>query len=104
MLEAAAKAAFSIRDDAYDLDEWEDLDSTERELFYCQARAALAAALAVVCREDAVELAAQAMCATQFPAVAPTYAWNVQFEDGQNYYRQMARAAFAAVTRQAGQS
>ena len=43
-VEAAARGIFAIRDDAYDMDEWEDLDSTDRELFTCQARAALEAA------------------------------------------------------------
>lgn len=44
-VEAGARAAFEIRDDPYDDDEWEDLDSTDRELYECQSRAALAAAL-----------------------------------------------------------
>lgn len=42
--DAAAKAIFDVRDDAYDLEEWEDLDSTEKEPYLCQARAALSAA------------------------------------------------------------
>lgn len=42
-IERAAKAIFDIRDDPYDVDEWEDLDSTDRELYLCQARAVVAA-------------------------------------------------------------
>lgn len=43
-VEAAAKGIFDVRDDPYDLDEWEDLDSTAREPYVCNARAALEAA------------------------------------------------------------
>lgn len=44
-VEAGARAAFDVRDDPYDDDEWEDLDSTDRELYECQSRAVLTAAL-----------------------------------------------------------
>lgn len=43
--ERAARACFDIRDDAYDDREWGELDSQERELYLCQARAALTAAI-----------------------------------------------------------
>ncbi|WNM72281.1 hypothetical protein SEA_GUSANITA_62 [Arthrobacter phage Gusanita] len=46
--------------------------------------------------ETAVERAAKALCASEFPEVSPSYAWGVQFEDGQNHYRELARAALAA--------
>lgn len=46
-IEAAAKAMFDTRDDPYDMDEWDDIDSTEREPYLCQARAALEAAARV---------------------------------------------------------
>lgn len=46
--------------------------------------------------EETVERVAKALCAAEFPEVSPVYAWNVQFEDGQNHYRKMARAALAA--------
>ncbi|MBT2594748.1 hypothetical protein [Arthrobacter sp. ISL-72] len=47
--------------------------------------------------EAAVERAAKSLCAAEFPDVSPSYAWNVQFEDGQNHYRQMARAVIDAL-------
>lgn len=59
-------------------------------------RAALAAADALILEEESVDRAARAICAAEFPEVAPAYAWNVQFEDGQNHYRGLARAALAA--------
>jgi len=43
-IERAAKGIFDIRDDQYDDREWEELDSADRELYICQARAALTAA------------------------------------------------------------
>lgn len=46
-LEAGAKAIFDVRDDEFDLDEWEDLDSTERERYKCDARACIPAYLTV---------------------------------------------------------
>ena len=46
--------------------------------------------------DEANERAAKAICAAEFPEVSPTYAWNVQFEDGQNHYRNLARVALAA--------
>lgn len=46
--------------------------------------------------EATVERMARAMCAAEFPDVPPTYAWNVQFEDGQNHYRQQALAGLTA--------
>lgn len=46
--------------------------------------------------DDAVERAARSLCAAEFPDVSPSYAWGVQFEDGQHHYREMARAAIAA--------
>lgn len=39
----AAKEAFEIRDDPYDDDEWDDLGSSDKELYECQARAVLGA-------------------------------------------------------------
>lgn len=45
-VEAAARAMFDTRDDPYDMDEWEDIDSTEREPYLCQARVALEAGYA----------------------------------------------------------
>ncbi|YCK83534.1 hypothetical protein M1D89_10025 [Arthrobacter sp. D3-18] len=42
--EAAARGIFNVRDDPYDFEEWDDLNSSERELYLCQARAALEAA------------------------------------------------------------
>ena len=50
-VEAAARGIFAIRDDAYDMDDWEDLDSTDRELYECQARAAIEAAAPHMLRE-----------------------------------------------------
>jgi len=105
--DAVAKALFEIRDDPYDTEKWEEIDSSERELFDCQARAALAAAdlweLAhgthkTNLNEETEERVARAICAAEFPQVPPAYAWNVQFEDGQRHYREMARAALAAAT------
>ena len=43
MIARAAKEAFEIRDDPYDDDEWDDLDSSDKELYECQARAVLGA-------------------------------------------------------------
>lgn len=43
MTKRVAKALFEIRDDPYNDDEWEDLTSVDRELYECQARAALRA-------------------------------------------------------------
>ena len=43
-VEAGARGAFDVRDDPYDDDEWEDLDSTDRELYECQSRAVQSAA------------------------------------------------------------
>lgn len=82
----------------------EDLEPEDREYAIAEATAALAAADAVLLSEDELERAAKALCAAEFPEVSPTYAWNVQFEDGQNHYRQMARVVIHAVTGQAGQS
>ena len=42
-VDRAAKEAFEIRDDPYDDDEWDDLDSSDKELYECQARAVLGA-------------------------------------------------------------
>lgn len=47
-VEAAAKATFDVRDDEFDLDEWEDLDATERERYECDARAAVSAYFAAL--------------------------------------------------------
>jgi len=46
-LEAAAKAIFDVRDDEFDLEDWDDLGATERERYECDARAALSAYLPV---------------------------------------------------------
>ena len=45
---AVAIAVFETRDDPYDTNEWEDLDSTERERWECYARAALEAAAPII--------------------------------------------------------
>lgn len=42
LIEEAAKAIYETRDDAYDLDVWEQLDRTQQERYVCDARAALA--------------------------------------------------------------
>lgn len=42
LIEEAAKAIYETRDDAYDLDAWEQLDSVQQERYVCDARAALA--------------------------------------------------------------
>lgn len=104
--EAAAKAIFDIRDDAYDSTDWVEANSTERELPMCQARAALAAAelhdaennvFRYTLDEATLERMARAICAAEFPAVNADYAWNVQFEDGQNHYRTLALGAAKAL-------
>lgn len=41
-IEEAAKAIYETRDDAYDLDAWEQLDRTQQERYVCDARTALA--------------------------------------------------------------
>ena len=41
-VEMIAKALFDVRDDEFDLDEWEDIDGSERERYICDARAVLA--------------------------------------------------------------
>ena len=82
----------------------EDLEPEARRYALDEALAALAAADAVMFSEEAVEQAAKDLCAAEFPEVSPTYAWNVQFEDGQNHYRQMARVVIASLTGQAGRS
>ena len=48
IIEDAAKAIFDVRDDEFDLDEWEDIDSTEHERYQCDARAALPVIVAAV--------------------------------------------------------
>ncbi len=48
IIEDAAKAIFDVRDDEFDLDEWEDIDSTEHERYQCAARAALPVIVAAV--------------------------------------------------------
>jgi hypothetical protein len=52
--------------------------------------------------EATVEKVARAICAAQFPTASPVYAWTVQFEDGQDEYRDQARAALAALEDQEG--
>lgn len=42
LIEEAAKAIYGTRDDAYDLDEWGQLDRVQQERYICDARAALA--------------------------------------------------------------
>lgn len=61
-------------------------------------RAALAASDAVMFSDEAVERAAKALGAAEFSECSPAYAGNVQFEDGQRHYRDLARAAIAALT------
>lgn len=46
--------------------------------------------------ETTVERMARAICAAEFPEINAEYAWNVQFEDGQNHYRRVALAALTA--------
>ncbi|GAA6124199.1 hypothetical protein BPY_23070 [Bifidobacterium psychraerophilum] len=41
--DVAARAAFDSRDDAYDLEEWEDADSDDRERYQCYVRPAFEA-------------------------------------------------------------
>ena len=48
IIEDAAKAIFDVRDDEFDLDEWEDIDSTEHERYQCDARAILPVIVAAV--------------------------------------------------------
>lgn len=54
--------------------------------------------LSGVADDASIEAAARAICAAEFPECSPSYAWGVQFEDGQAYYRALARAAVAAAT------
>ena len=42
-LDVAAHAAFDTRDDAYDLEDWEDADSDDRERYECYVRPAFEA-------------------------------------------------------------
>jgi hypothetical protein len=42
-IEEAAHAAFDTRDDAYDLEDWEDADSDDRERYECYVRPAFEA-------------------------------------------------------------
>src|SRR5690242_14055233 len=63
-LEAASKAVFDIRDDAYDTDEWSEIGSDEREYFECQARAAVSASDAVTFSSKAILRAAEAAAMT----------------------------------------
>jgi hypothetical protein len=59
VVKEAAQAIFNIRDDAYDMDEWDDLDSTDREMFECQASAALESAnpvLLALVRKQAAQI------------------------------------------------
>lgn len=72
--DAAAKAIFDVRDDQFDLDEWEDLDATQRERYECDARAALSAYRAalpptVLRGSDALERRAVAL--PELPTAAP---------------------------------
>ncbi len=48
IIEDAAKAIFDVRDDEFDLDEWEDIYPTERERYQCDARAILPVIVAAV--------------------------------------------------------
>lgn len=43
-VEAAARAIYEARDDEFDMRDWDDLDSQQRERYVCDARAALRAA------------------------------------------------------------
>lgn len=58
-VEAGARGAFDVRDDPYDDDEWEDLDSTDRELYECQSRAVQSAAYPHLRRAILAELIAK---------------------------------------------
>jgi hypothetical protein len=82
----------------------EDLEPEDREYAIAEAAAALDAADAVLVSDEAVERAAKALCAAEFPEVSPSSAWNVQFEDGQRHYREQARVVIVAALDQAGQS
>ncbi len=84
-MSAREEAAAKVIADTYGQD-----NATERT-----AAAALTAAHAVMFSEEAVDRAAKALCAAEFPEVSPAYAWNVQFEDGQRHYREMAHAVIA---------
>lgn len=79
--ESAAKAIFDIRDDAFDDDEWEEIGSTDRELYECQSQAALAAADAhdaahgihrLVIDDATVERAARALDAELSKTILPS--------------------------------
>lgn len=50
----------------------------------------------VVQDEATIERMGKAICATSFPHLTPAYAWDVQFEDGQRHFRELARVALAA--------
>ena len=46
-----ARVLYDVRDDEFDTDEWEDLDSQQRERWYCYADALIAAGLVTECGE-----------------------------------------------------
>lgn len=47
---------------------------------------------------DRIEALAKALCAAQFPTTTAAYAWNVQFEEGKEEYREAARLAVHHLT------
>ena len=63
-VDAGARGAFDVRDDPYD-DEWEDLDSADRELYECQSRAVQSAAYPHMRRAIIAELIAKAEAASE---------------------------------------
>ena len=78
--ERIARALFEVRDDAYDLDEWEDLDSTDRERWMCDAAAVLPL-VAVEARKAKAE-------AWDEGAQAQANTYGGQIDTGPNPYRE----------------
>lgn len=93
-MSAREEAAANAHLDAADIDIWRRTESVW-DGAYEASTAILAAADAVMFSEEALDRAAKALCAAEFPEVSPSYAWNVQFEDGQRHYREMAHAVIA---------
>lgn len=56
--EQIAEAIFNVRDDEFDLDEWDDLDSTEKERYLCDADAVLASPAIAKLKADTLREAA----------------------------------------------
>ena len=76
LIEAAAKALFNVRDDPYDMDEWEDADAVKRESYVCGAAVAVDAALPLIA--DAIEAQTK-----EWRRIYPGYAvGNATFNEG----------------------